>query len=103
VVGFLPGYFGEEGLQSGAGFFLWNLLGSVVPLEHVGAAPYLALAAAALFALAVRALFTPADQYLAAAMTLAVGAMVLLSPPTPGTSHGSCHSSVSRLVYRSCI
>jgi alpha-1,6-mannosyltransferase len=80
VLGFLPGYLQEEGLQSGAGFFLWRLLGSVAPLEHVGPAPYLALAAAALVALAVQGLFTADGRHFAAAMTLAVAAMVLLSP-----------------------
>jgi hypothetical protein len=83
VLGFLPGYLEEEGLQSGAGFFLWSLLGSVVPLERVGPAPYLALAAAALLALAVRSLFTAEGRYLASAMALAVAATVLLSPHYP--------------------
>jgi alpha-1,6-mannosyltransferase len=83
VLGFLPGYLHEEGLQSGAGFFLWNLLGSMVPLEHVGPALYLALAAAVLAALAVHSLFTAEGSYLASAMTLAVAAMVLLSPHYP--------------------
>lgn len=81
VLGFLPGYLQEEGLRSGAGFFLWNLLGGVAPsLERIGPAPYLALAAAALLALAARSLFTGEDRYLSSAMTLAVAAMVLLSP-----------------------
>ena len=83
VLGFLPGYLHEEGLESGAGFFLWNLLKSVPPLEHVGPALYLALAAAALVALAVHSLFTAESRYLASAMTLAVAAMVLLSPHYP--------------------
>jgi alpha-1,6-mannosyltransferase len=83
VFGFLPGYLQEEGLQSGAGFFLWNLLKSARPLEHIGPALYLALAAAALAALAVRSLFTAEDRYLGAALTLAVAAMVLLSPHYP--------------------
>jgi len=84
VLGFLPGYLEEEGLQSGAGFFLWSLLGSVAPpLEHLGAAPYLALAAAVLLALAVRILFTAENRYLASALTLAVTATVLLSPHYP--------------------
>jgi alpha-1,6-mannosyltransferase len=80
VLGFLPGYLHEEGLQSGAGFFLWNLVSSVTPLEHTGPAVYLALAAALMLALAVRALFTAEDRYLGSALTLAVAAMVLLSP-----------------------
>jgi hypothetical protein len=83
VLGFLPGYLQEEGLQSGAGFFLWNLVRSVPPLEHLGPALYLALAAAALLALAVHSLFTAEGRYLAAALTLAVAAMVLLSPHYP--------------------
>jgi hypothetical protein len=83
VVGFLPGYLEEEGLQSGSGFFLWSLLGSVAPFERLGSAPYLALAAAALLALAVRSLFTAKDRYLASAMALAVAATVLLSPHYP--------------------
>jgi len=83
VFGFLPDYLREEGLRSGAGFFLWNLATSVTPLEHLGPAPYLALAAAALLALAVHSLFIPEDRYPAAALTLAVAAMVLLSPHYP--------------------
>lgn len=83
VLGFVPGYLQEEGLKSGAGFFLWNLLGNVAPLEHVGLAPYLALSAAVLLALAVHSLYTAEERYLAAAMTLAVAATVLLSPHYP--------------------
>ena len=84
ILGFLPGYLREEGLQSGAGFFLWNLLGSVAPpLEHLGAAPYLALSAAVLLALAARSLFTAEGRYLASALTLAVAATILLSPHYP--------------------
>ena len=83
VLGFLAGYLHEEGLQNGTGFFLWNLARSVVPLERVGPALYLALAAAALLLLAVRSLFTSEGRYLASAMTLAVAAMVLLSPHYP--------------------
>jgi alpha-1,6-mannosyltransferase len=83
VLGFLPGYLSEEGLQSGSGFFLWNLLRSVAPLEHVGPALYLALGAATLLALAVHSLFTAEGRYLASAMTLAVASMVLLSPHYP--------------------
>ena len=83
VLGFLPGYLREEGLQSGAGFFLWSLAKSVAPLEHLGPAPYLALAAAALLALAVHSLFMAEARYLASALTLAVATTVLLSPHYP--------------------
>jgi hypothetical protein len=80
VLGFLPGYLKEEDLQSGAGFFLWKVFRGLGPLDHVGAALYLALAGAALAALAVRSLFTAEYRYLASAMTLAVATTVLLSP-----------------------
>jgi len=83
VLGFLPGYLEEEGMQSGDGFFLWNVLKGVAPLEHGGPALYLAVAVAALLALAAHGLFTAKDRYLAAALTLAVATMVLLSPHYP--------------------
>jgi alpha-1,6-mannosyltransferase len=83
VLGFLPGYVREEGLQSGSGFFLWNLLRSMVPpLGALGVFPYLALAALimAVLAFAVVRRDRPADRFIAAAMTLAVAALVLFSP-----------------------
>jgi alpha-1,6-mannosyltransferase len=83
VLGFLPGYLQEEGLQSGSGYFLWNLLRSAPPLEHAGPALYLALAAATLLALAIRSLLSAEGNYLASAMTMAVAAMILLSPHYP--------------------
>ena len=83
LLGFLPGYLQEEGLQSGAGFFLWNLLRSVPLLEHAGSALYLAMAAAALLALAVHSVVTAEGRYLASALTLAVATMVLVSPHYP--------------------
>jgi alpha-1,6-mannosyltransferase len=83
VLGFLPGYLHEEGLQSGAGFFLWSLARSVPLLEHTGPALYLALAAAALLAFAVHSLFAAEHRYLASAMTLAVATTVLMSPHYP--------------------
>jgi hypothetical protein len=83
LLGFLPGYLQEEGLQSGAGFFVWNLLRNLAPLEHVGAGLYLALAGTALLLLALQSLFTAEDRYLASALTLAVAAMVLVSPHYP--------------------
>jgi alpha-1,6-mannosyltransferase len=80
LLGFLPGYLQEEGLQSGAGFFLANLLRSVPLLEHVAPSLYMALAATALLALAIHSLFVAESRYLSSALTLAVAAMVLLSP-----------------------
>ena len=83
VLGFLPGYLHEEGLQSGAGFFLWNLVRNVPLLEHMGPALYVALAAASLLALAVHSLLAAEDRYLVSAMRLAVAATVLMSPHYP--------------------
>jgi hypothetical protein len=83
VLGFLPGYLQEEGMQSGAGFFIWNLLRSVAPLEHVGPVLYLALSAAVLVSLGVHSLFTSESRYLASAMWLAVATTVLVSPHYP--------------------
>ena len=83
LLGFLPGYLQEEGLQSGAGLFLWNLLRSVPLLEHAGLALYLAMAVAALLALAVHSVLTAEGRYLASALTLAVATMVLVSPHYP--------------------
>jgi alpha-1,6-mannosyltransferase len=83
VLGFLPGYLQEEGMQSGAGFFIWNLLRSVAPLEHVGPVLYLALSAAVLMSLGVHSLFTSESRYLASAMWLAVATTVLVSPHYP--------------------
>jgi alpha-1,6-mannosyltransferase len=83
VLGFLPGYLQEEGMQSGAGFFIWNLLRSVAPLEHLGPALYLALSAAVLLSLGVHSLFTAQSRYLASAMWLAVATTVLVSPHYP--------------------
>src|SRR5262249_10173006 len=83
VLGFLPGYIQEEGLQNGTGIFLWNILSSVTPLEHVGPDVYLALAAAVLLALAVHSLMAAEERYLASALTLAVAATVLMSPHYP--------------------
>lgn len=86
VLGFLPGYLTEEGLQSGSGFFLWNLLTGVAPaLRDLGGAPYLALAAAALASLAIHAVTRDKanGRFLAPAMALAAAATVLLSPHYP--------------------
>jgi hypothetical protein len=83
VLGFLPGYLQEEGLQSGAGFFFWNILKGFAPLQNMGPALYFALAAAVLVSFAVHSLFTAEGRYLASALTLAVTATVLLSPHYP--------------------
>jgi len=86
VFGFLPGYVSEEDLQSGSGFFLWNLLKSVEPqVGDLGIVLYLVLAAVALASLAIYVVARDkADSHaVASAMALAVAATVLLSPHYP--------------------
>jgi hypothetical protein len=86
VFGFLPGYVMEEGLSDGSGFFLWNLLKSVVPpLGDLGSVPYLVVSAAVLASLATYIVLrnNGADGYVASAALLAVAATVLVSPHYP--------------------
>jgi alpha-1,6-mannosyltransferase len=84
VLGFLPGYVGEEGLRNGSGFFLWDLAtGLAPPLRGLGGGLYLALAAAALAGLAIYVALKKskgADRYVDSAMVLAAAATVLASP-----------------------
>jgi alpha-1,6-mannosyltransferase len=82
IFGFLSGYLAEEGLGSGPGFFLWNLLNAGIPLAHVGVLLYLTFAAAILAALGVGIAFSDlgGDRYIGAAGALAVAFIVLLSP-----------------------
>jgi hypothetical protein len=86
VFGFLPGYWSEEGLRDGSGFFLWNLATSVAPsLASVGAAPYLVLAAGILASSAIYIVLRDktVDHWIASATALAVTATFLLSPHYP--------------------
>jgi alpha-1,6-mannosyltransferase len=86
VLGFLPGYVNEEGLENGSGFFLWDLLKSMAPpFGDLGVLPYLALAAAAIAALATYIVLSDraAKHYIGSAMALAVAATILLSPHYP--------------------
>ena len=71
VLGFLPGYFSEEGFASGHGIFLLQLLGSVVTLPAWASKVYLALVLAVLGLLAARFAF-------ATELPAAPGARVLL-------------------------
>jgi hypothetical protein len=52
VLGYLPGYASEEGLNTGGGFFLLRLLGILGPLPAWAGPAYLAAALAGLLALA---------------------------------------------------
>jgi hypothetical protein len=58
VFGFLGGYVSEEGVQSGHGIFLLQLLGSVVTLPSWAGAAYIAGALAVVGALAARFAFS---------------------------------------------
>ena len=83
VLGFLPGYMNEEGLENGSGFFLWNLLKSVAPpVGDLGVLPYLVLAAAAIGLLASYVVMRggSARDGIRSAAALAVTATILLSP-----------------------
>jgi alpha-1,6-mannosyltransferase len=85
VFGFLPGYVAEEGLNTGAGFYIWNLLSADLPLAELGVLPYLVLAAVILALLAIRIVVSPdgSSRYAAHAATLAFAFTVLLSPHYP--------------------
>jgi alpha-1,6-mannosyltransferase len=82
VLGFLGSYMREEGIDRGAGIFLWQLLDAIVPLPP-GAFP-LYLAAAALVMALLAIVVVMRDQRpgadLAGAMLLAVTSMILFSP-----------------------
>jgi alpha-1,6-mannosyltransferase len=85
VFGFLPGYVSEEGLNSGSGFFLWNLLNAALPLAGVGVLSYLIFAAAILVSLGIYIILSDGarDRYFAAAAALAAVFTLLLSPHFP--------------------
>jgi alpha-1,6-mannosyltransferase len=83
VLGFLGGYAGEEGFSSGAGFYLWELLGAVFPLASVGAGFYIAAAGLVLAALAGRMVLAPLEDAVAGSAVLATAFTVLVSPHYP--------------------
>jgi hypothetical protein len=82
VFGFLGSYISEEGLDRGAGIFLWQLLGAIVAPPQQAFVFYVACAAAVMAALALfvvlRTQKSGAD--LAGAMLLAVAFTLLVSP-----------------------
>jgi alpha-1,6-mannosyltransferase len=83
VVGYLPGYAAEEGLQSGARFFLLQLARSLFGDTSVPRAAYVVFALLSLGALAAWCVFARAPDerdYLRRAALLAVVFTVLLSP-----------------------
>ena len=84
-MGFLGGYAGEEGFNSGTGFYLWNLATEIPPFAEMNVVVYLASALAALAALAAAIVFRRdrPDRAVAGAALLAAAFMVLLSPHYP--------------------
>jgi hypothetical protein len=82
VVGFLGGYIGEEGLDRGAGIFLWQLIGAFVSLPQPAFSFYVAAAALVMAALALFVVIRPQrlDADLAGATLLAVAFTLLVSP-----------------------
>ncbi|HEV7905302.1 MAG TPA: glycosyltransferase family 87 protein [Pyrinomonadaceae bacterium] len=83
VVGYLPGYAEEEGLQSGARFFLLQLARALPGGAHVPPAAYVVFALLVLSALAAWCVFAREageGDYVRRAALLAVVFTVLLSP-----------------------
>jgi alpha-1,6-mannosyltransferase len=82
VFGFLGGYISEEGLDRGAGIFLWQLIGAFASLPQQAFSFYLAAGALvmAVLALAVVMRARRPDADLAGAMLLAVAFTILVSP-----------------------
>jgi alpha-1,6-mannosyltransferase len=82
VLGFLPGYVAEEGLNNGAGFFLWNLAAVFLPVAKIGGLAYVAFAGAALLAGGLYVLLREetSDHVVMAALALAALLTLLVSP-----------------------
>jgi alpha-1,6-mannosyltransferase len=86
VLGFLPGHMAEEGFNSGgAGFYLWSLVKSLLPIGNPPALLYIAIAAAVMLALGAFVAFRRGvpEFDLCGAALLAGGFVLLLSPHYP--------------------
>jgi alpha-1,6-mannosyltransferase len=86
VIGFLPGHMAEEGFTGGgAGFYLWGLAKTVLPVTGAPASVYIVFAAALLMALGALVAFRrdALGPALPGAALLAAACMVLLSPHYP--------------------
>ncbi len=86
VFGFLGGYAQEEGLQTGARYFLLDLAKQLPGLHDLPTAAYFVFCAAVFAALTVWAWISacqpnsPRDAFLAPALALAAALMLLFSP-----------------------
>jgi alpha-1,6-mannosyltransferase len=85
VIGFLPGYVREEGLQTGGSMYLLNVIQHVVGENKVGSTAYLATAALVMLGLVVWLVFRRGAEYgwLQGATILAAVFYLLLSPHYP--------------------
>ena len=86
VLGFLPGYAGEEGFTAaGAGFYLWSLANAVLPVSGLPGLVYVFAAATVLAGLGVLVAFgrRAAELGLYGAALLATAFIILLSPHYP--------------------
>ena len=59
VLGFLPGYAQEEGIERGTGFWLLDGIGQITPLPHTAVLAYFAFVALVLGAITWRFVFAP--------------------------------------------
>jgi alpha-1,6-mannosyltransferase len=82
IIGFLPHYFVEEGLNDGPGFFIWIALDALVHLPSAAIVVYLAAAGAIMAVLALAVLMRERKETpdLFGAMVLITVFLVLLSP-----------------------
>lgn len=87
VLGYLPGYAGEEGLTAGSGFMLLRLAAQVVTLPGWAGAAYMAAGLLLLAGLAVAILVRPgaprADIVARDAAVLSLALLVVLTPHYP--------------------
>ena len=86
VVGYLPGYTAEEGIQSGARFYLLSITRRIFGEQRVPTISYLVLAAVILISIAVWSLWAQdrrENSYLKHAFVLASAFTLLLSPHFP--------------------
>ncbi len=98
VFGFLGSYISEEGLDQGAGIFLWQLIGAFVSLPQPAFSFYVAAAALIMAALALFVVMRPRRAGRRSRRRHAARRRFHYPGShrtTPGTSPGWCHSCAS--------
>jgi hypothetical protein len=83
IFGFLGGYATQEGIASGSGIFLLDLVGAIIPVSALGARFYLAAVAALLAALAIFLLRRPNLPIATRCLMIGGAAMFAISPHYP--------------------